>query len=196
MENNMNTAAFIIAGGKSRRFGRDKALYEYQGKKLIEHVHDALSPVFSDIAIVSSDSEKYEFLGLDIIPDIIPDLGPVGGIYTALERAGGKRVFAVACDMPCLNSEFISYMLSIADYYDVIIPFVSGFYEPLHTIYSSTCLEHVKELINRGERKITGFFEKVNVRPVSEEEIGYYDDPFYMLRNINFTEDIPGLKGS
>ncbi len=183
----------IIAGGRSGRFGSDKSLYIYENKTLIQHVFDAISPVFDDIVIVANDSEKFRFLEVPVIPDIIPGLGPIGGIYTAVEKLKAERIFIFPCDMPFLNTKFIRYMTEIPAVYDIVVPEVNGRYQPLHAIYSKNCIKAIKKNIDAEDYRMSGFFEGHNIRVVGEDEIGFYDDPFRMFKNINFREDIEGF---
>ncbi|NLV69063.1 MAG: molybdenum cofactor guanylyltransferase, partial [Spirochaetes bacterium] len=115
----MSISGCIIAGGKSGRFGSDKSLHVFNGKPLVRHVYDAVHPVIDKIFIAANDPEKFAFMGLEVVPDIIPDLGPLGGIYTALETFELKRVFVLPCDMPYLSSELISFMCSIEHNFDI-----------------------------------------------------------------------------
>ncbi|MCP4131001.1 MAG: molybdenum cofactor guanylyltransferase [bacterium] len=184
--------AYIIAGGKSKRFGTDKSLHDYEGKPLIQHIFDAVNPVFDNIYISANDGEKYSFLGVETVPDIVPDLGPIGGLYSVLCHAkenGADSAFVVPCDMPNLNADLIEYMLSIPMEYDLIIPVLGSYYEPLHAIYSIKCLDPLKELIDNNKRKIIELVDKVEIRPVGEGEIEFYDDPMFIFRNINYQED-------
>jgi molybdopterin-guanine dinucleotide biosynthesis protein A len=188
-----NIKCCIIAGGKSGRFGSDKSLHEFNGKKMISHTYDAVKKLFDEIYIIASEGEKFSFLDAKIIPDIIPGLGPIGGIYTALEKIAAspaERVFIFPCDMPFLCTEFIEYMTTIPGIYDIIIPEVNGLYQPLHAIYSKSCMNNIKRNIELEDYRMSGFYEGLNIRTVNEEEIGFYDDPFRMFRNINFKEDI------
>ena len=180
----------IIAGGRSGRFGSDKSLYVYEGKTLIQYVFDAISPVFSDIVIIATDSEKFRFLGVPVIPDIIPGLGPIGGIYTAVEKLDAERIFIFPCDMPFINTEFVRYMTEIPDIYDIVVPEVNGRYQPLHAIYSKNCITAIKRNIDAGDNRMSGFFEGHSIRAVGEDEIDFYDDPQRMFKNINFREDL------
>jgi molybdopterin-guanine dinucleotide biosynthesis protein A len=185
-----NMKACIIAGGKSGRFGSDKSIYVYEGKPLINHVLDVIKPVFDDVTLIANDREKFSFLGLDVIPDIIPGLGPIGGIYTALEKIDASRVFIFPCDMPFLNTEFVRYMSHIPDVYDVIVPKAGEFFQPLHAIYSRNSLAKIKKQIDEEDYKMSTIFEGLNIRVVGEDEIGFYEDPFMMFKNINFKADL------
>lgn len=186
-----NIKCCIIAGGKSGRFGSDKSLHMYDGKPMISHTYDAVKPVFNDVYIIASDGGKFSFLDAKIIPDIIPGLGPIGGIYTAVESIQMERVFVFPCDMPFLNTEFIRYMAEIPDYYDIIVPEVNGRYQPLHAIYSKKCVPAIRRNIDLKDYRMSGFYEGHDIRIVNEEEIGFYDDPLRMFRNINFRDDLP-----
>ncbi|HNX22602.1 MAG TPA: molybdenum cofactor guanylyltransferase [Spirochaetota bacterium] len=185
-----NIKCCIIAGGKSGRFGSDKSLHIYDGKPLISHTYDAVKPVFDEIYIIAPGGEKFSFLDAKIIPDIIPGLGPIGGIYTAVESLDLERVFIFPCDMPFINTEFIKYMTEIPDYYDIIVPELNGRYQPLHAIYSKRCADGIKRKIELKDYRMSGFYEGYNIRAVNEDEIGFYDDPFRMFKNINFREDL------
>lgn len=185
--------ACIIAGGKSGRFGNDKSVFVHEGRPLISHVLDVIKSVFDEVVIIANDSEKFSFLGLDVIPDIIPGLGPIGGIYTALEKINCPRVFILPCDMPFLNTEFIRYMSRIPDLYDVIVPKSGGHFQPLHAIYSKKCLPNIKKKIDEKIFKTNSIYSELNIRTVGEDEISFYADPFLIFKNINFRSDL-GLK--
>jgi len=186
-----NIKCCIIAGGKSGRFGSDKSLHVFNGKPMIQHTYDAVKPVFGEIFIIAPDVEKFSFLDAKVIPDIIPGLGPIGGIFTAVESLDLERVFIFPCDMPFINTDFIRYMTDIPDYYDIIVPEVNGRYQPLHAIYSKKCADGIKIKIEQKDYRMSGFYEGYNIRKVNEGEIEFYDDPLNMFRNINFREDLP-----
>jgi molybdopterin-guanine dinucleotide biosynthesis protein A len=187
-------SVFIMAGGKSRRFGSDKTLHTYRGKPLISHVYDAVSPIFESITIVADDKDKYGFLNTEVIPDVIPGLGPLGGIHSALTRTASERIFVFGADMPFINRDFISYMAEIPDYYDAVVPQPDGYYEPLHAIYRKSCLGSIEMMISSGRTKITELFGQIELRPVSDDEIYYYDESHSMFSNINRPQDAEPLE--
>lgn len=182
-------SAFIIAGGKSRRFGADKALFEYRGRPLIEHVIEAIRPVTGRIAIAADDGGRFRYLGLPCYPDAIPGAGAFGGVYTALLRSETERVFVAACDMPWLDTGLIRFIVSVSEGYDVTIPRPNGRFEPLHAVYSGACTAHMRDSLERGGRRIISFFENVSIRTVTDEEISRFGDPDRIFRNINYQED-------
>jgi len=195
-EHDMNNtiSAYILAGGKSTRFKGDKTLYSFNGKPLIEHVYEKIRPLFDETGIISNDTEKFNYLGIPVYPDIIEGKGPIGGIYTALNVSKAHRVFIFATDMPYLSGEFISYMAQLPDFYDVTVPHLYGNYEPLHAIYSKNCIPPIKDIVDADERKIIKFFQKVALREVIEDEIFFYaEDPSSIFANINYQDDITPL---
>lgn len=185
-----HTDAYIVAGGRSSRFGSDKTVHLLNDKPMISHVLEALSPIFQKIVIISDEAEKFRHLGLEIIPDAVKGAGPAGGINSALASSPGKRCFVFAADMPYINTEFIKYMLEIQSSSDIIIPFHDGFYEPLHAIYSAACGEKIKKFIAGGERSLILFFKQLSIRAVTENEILRYGKPEKIFKNINSLNDI------
>ena len=183
-------SAFILAGGESKRFGRDKSLYIYKNKPLIEHVFDVLKTIFIDISIISNDYDRYSYLRLPSFPDNINGKGPLIGIHSALCHSKTSNAFIVACDMPNIDSKFIKYLISISMGFDVIIPYINNNYEPLHAIYSRDCIVHIKKQIEDGERKISSFFDKVTVKKINKEVIDQYADCTHVFKNINFLKDL------
>jgi molybdenum cofactor guanylyltransferase len=187
-------SACIIAGGRSSRFGSDKALYPYRGRPLIEWVIEAVRPAIPEIFIAADDAERFAYLGLPCYPDEIPGMGSLGGVYTALRRAGTGRVFVVACDMPSLSTDLVRHMAALSTAFDVTVPLVRGEFEPLHAVYARPCIGHVEKCIHEGRRRIISFFEHVSVRSVTEEEIRRYGEPDRLFMNINYPEDTGNVK--
>src|SRR5437762_6813312 len=100
----MRVTGVVQAGGRSTRMGgRPKALLELSGRRIIERVVDAITPVVDDLLIVTNTPELYAFLGLSMVADVYPDHGSLGGIYSGLRAAPGDAAFTVACDMPFLH---------------------------------------------------------------------------------------------
>ncbi len=182
-------SAYIIAGGKSKRFGSDKARYRFRGKELILHVYDIISRIFEDIILVSYTPMDDLLPGIERIEDLIPDLGPIGGIHAALVHSDKPALFAVACDMPFLNADFIRYMTGFADDYDVVIPGDGDKLEPLHALYSSACRMEVRRVIEEGSKRIVSILENRNVKIIGSPERAGFRDSGKMFLNINSLGD-------
>jgi molybdopterin-guanine dinucleotide biosynthesis protein A len=184
-------SAVILAGGKSRRFGRDKSLLELAGQSLIERAVGRLAPVSDEILVVANEPDRYEALHLPVrfVADRVRGMGSLMGIYSGLSAARHRFALVVACDMPFLSESLLRYMIPLADGSDVVIPRLGQMLEPLHAIYGKTCLPHMAKLLDRHESKITAFFEDVRVRYVEEHEIARFDPEHLSFLNVNQPED-------
>jgi molybdenum cofactor guanylyltransferase len=183
-------SAVILAGGKSRRFGSNKAFAELDGRPLIERVIAVLGPVFNELTIITNNPDEYAYLGLPMYEDLVKGLGPIGGIYTGLEKIRHTRGFFVACDMPFLNENLIRYMASLSNGFDAVVPKVDWKMEPLHAIYSKNCLPAIIELIAAGECMINRFFQQLRVRFLDEDEIRGHDPLLRSFYNINKPDEL------
>ncbi|RLB41767.1 MAG: molybdenum cofactor guanylyltransferase [Deltaproteobacteria bacterium] len=184
----------ILAGGKSARYGRNKALENIGGKALIEHVVDTVRPLFQDIIVITNTPSEYSHLGLEMHQDIIKGLGPIGGIYTALKVIKEDYGFVVACDMPFLNKALITYMVSLKKGFDVVVPRMGWKIEALHAIYNRGCIEQIEKNIQGKIYQVMRVFDSVNVRYVDEEEIKKFDPDLKSFLNINRPHDLRRLE--
>jgi len=180
----------ILAGGKSSRYGKNKALEKIDGIPLIERVIRIIRPLFQDLIIITNTPETYAHLELPMYADIIKGLGPIGGIYTGLAMLSGYAGFFVACDMPRLNPELIAYMVTERGRFDVVVPRISGMMEALHALYGKGCLPFVKRLIDMREYQTIRIFKEVSVRYIEEDEIRSFDPQLRSFLNINRPEEL------
>lgn len=194
----------VLAGGKSTRMGTNKAVLEVGGRTLIESVVEKLHALFPEVLIIANSPELYETLGPKVFPDLIPDKGSLGGLYTGLFYASYAYAFFAACDMPFLNPDLITFMKAIVEEglgpppsghmeccpYDVVIPKAQGELHPLHAIYSKRCLPFMRELIDRDHLKIVAFFPQVRVKVMEEETIRRFDPSLLSLFNANTPEEL------
>ena len=181
----------ILAGGKSRRFGSNKALAFLQGKPLIQHVADIVSSVFNDSLLVTNTPGQYDFLNIPMIRDRYQDMGPLAGIHAALLQISTPRAFVVACDMPNLSPELIQYMCNINEQdYDVIIPWLEKGQEPLFGIYHKKSLAVIDSYLQQKDCQIIKALEDLQVRRVSEQEILSITGDLTCFKNINRPADI------
>ncbi len=182
----MRITGVIQAGGKSTRMGgRPKALMELGGRRIIERVVGALEGAVDDLLVVTNTPDLYAFLGLPMVPDVYPEGGSLGGIYSGLTAAAGEAAFTVACDMPFLRREVVRLVVERAGLADVVIPRVGGQYETLHAVYHKTCRPHMEARLARGQLKIVGFFDQVRVVTIDEAEVAPYGDPTVVFMNVN-----------
>jgi molybdopterin-guanine dinucleotide biosynthesis protein A len=180
----------ILAGGKSLRYGTNKALVEVDGIRLIERVIRVIQPLFEKLMIITNTPREYDYLRIPMHEDIIKGLGPLGGVYTGLNIMSTESGFFVACDMPFLQGDLIRHMVEIKADFDAVVPKVDWKIEPLHAIYTRNCLPAVKKLIDANGYQIIRFFDNVRVRYVKEEEIRSFDSELKSFLNVNSPEEL------
>lgn len=180
----------VLAGGRSLRYGTNKALVLLDGIPLIERVCQVLKRVSDPVIVSTNEPELFQFLGLPMVRDRIPGLGPLSGIHAGLSIMPGEAALFVACDMPNLNAELIRFMGSMRGAADAVVPRVCGLPEPLHAIYGKTCLAPVSHAIENGEHRIVSFFPDIRIRYIEEEQIRRFDPNLDVFANINRPEEL------
>ena len=194
----MEISSIILAGGKSIRFGHDKVLERIGSTSLIEKVISRVKPISREIIIVTAKERTFARLAnrpeIQIVSDIFPGQGSLGGLYTGLLKSGSFYNLVVAADMPFLNGSLLRYMLNVADGYDLVIPRVNNWYEPLHAIYSKNCINPIKSILEEGKKVIVELFNYVKVRFIEVKEIDRFDPKRLSFFNINTQEDLERAK--
>ena len=184
----------ILAGGKSKRMGENKAFIDAGGAPLFERVYRVFKEIFSEIIIVANDTRPFERYEARLQKDIILNKGALGGLYTGLLHASSYHAFCTACDMPLLNLWVIKYMTEERNKYDVIVPKTHDGLHPLHAIYSKKCLNPMRQLLNRDDLKIVNFFHQVRVRYIEEMEIRELDPHMRSFINVNTEEEMEAVR--
>jgi molybdopterin-guanine dinucleotide biosynthesis protein A len=188
------TTGVVLAGGKSSRFGRNKALVEVDGIRLIDRVTGVMSSIFHHLMLSTNTPQEYAYLQLPMFEDVIKGLGPIGGILTGLESISDEAGFFVACDMPFLNRELVRYMVGAREDFDAVVPRVGWKIEALHALYTKRCIPAIRELIDSGERQTIKFFQKVRIKFIEEEEIRTFDPELRSFFNINSLEELHNIR--
>lgn len=187
---------FVLAGGKSSRMGTDKALLRLGSKTIIERVVEVIGLVCDPVILVTNSPSSYSFLGLEIVGDLLPGRGALGGLHSALFFSPTPRALVVGCDMPLLNTDLLRYLATRSERWEVVVPRVGQWLEPLHAIYSKSCLRPAEQLLLAGGRRITEFYPRVRVLEVTEEELRRMDPELRSLVNVNTPEDLARLERS
>jgi molybdopterin-guanine dinucleotide biosynthesis protein A len=179
----------VLAGGKSSRMGRPKALLSFGGEPLIVHIVRALNRIFAETVVVTAPGQEMPELPVKFVRDEVPYQGPVGGIYYGLKAAGGEFSFVTSCDVAFVNSPLISYLTSQIPEYDVVVPYWQDRFQPLHAVYRRTVLPLLAGQLERGELRPVYLFDKVRTRRVAEEEIRSFDPQGLSFFNMNTPAD-------
>jgi molybdopterin-guanine dinucleotide biosynthesis protein A len=152
--NKIDAACLILAGGKGKRLTPDKPLLEIDGVPIIERTVKVASSLFKEVIIVTNTPEKYEFLGLKLVPDQRKGCGPLMGIYSGLCEAKYDTVFACAADMPFLDQEMIRAQFREMDGYDIVVPYPRDKPEFLHAFYRKNCLPLMRQALDADRFKV------------------------------------------
>jgi hypothetical protein len=166
----MRVAGFVLAGGRSTRMGRDKALLPWGAGTLLEHIAGVVRETLGNVAVIGRE-----------IPDLIPDCGPLGGLLTALQNTDADRVLIVACDMPHLTPELLRD-LGRGDA-DAMVAETDGRLHPLCASYHRRVLPLVEALVVQRSLKMHDFLSQIQVQRVPADA--------KLLKNLNTPEDLP-----
>jgi FdhD protein len=182
-------AGVILAGGKSSRMGRNKALLPYNGKPLIETVYRVMAELFDQVAIVTNSPDDYSFLPCLKIPDIHVGMGSIAGIHAGLQWSPEERIFVAGCDMPFLEKEIIRHLAALSVHESGVVPCTPGGYEPLHAIYSKRLLPLLEEALKSDRKRIIDLVALMGAKVVTAEEIAAVSPQFRSFINLNTPED-------
>jgi molybdenum cofactor guanylyltransferase len=184
-----DATAVLLAGGESRRMGRDKCLLPVAGRPMIEHVYRQLDPNFREVLISCARAGKYAFLGAREVPDETPGQGPLMGILSALSAAAHDLCAVVACDIPEVDVRLVRRMLRAAEGYDAVVPRSSEEHrEPLFAVYRRSVLPAAREALAAGRRRVDAIYAKCRVRFLEL-------DSGERLHNINTDDDYRRFAG-
>ena len=191
--------SIILAGGQSRRMGRNKALLRLtpDGPTLIEQVIAAVAP-FGPIVLVTNTPDPYAFLNLPMVPDTSLGQGPLAGLYSGLEAATTRYNFVLACDMPRLQPALLRHMAALPHEYDVLVPRWTApggeeQLETLHAIYSKACLPAIAECLQRGRLRMIAFYPAVRVQYLDEPDLRRHDPTLASFRKLNTPDEVAEL---
>ena len=190
----MDVSGIVLAGGMSRRLGRNKAVELFDGEPLIRRVISRIDEVAEEAVVVVANADAGAGLPLPhharTAADIYPERGSLGGIFTGLTHARGGWGVVVACDMPFLNTGLLAYLLSLREGYDAVVPVLEDRPEPTHAAYSKACLEYIEPYLIAGDLKIARFFDHVRVNLVPQEQVERFDPDHLSFFNVNTEKDL------
>lgn len=183
----------LLAGGKSRRMGTDKALLTHKGKTFLATIMDNFKDYDSRI-IVTNDRNKHRYEGALTIEDLYEDMGPLCGIYTGLCQSKTEKNGVVTVDAPFLPSALMAHMMAISDGADVVVPKLDGRLYPLCAVYKKSIAGVLGDAMARDQRRVQDVIAGLKVRFVPKEELEVFGDPYRMLLNINTKADYEEIR--
>ncbi len=181
----MKATAIIMAGGNSTRMGQDKDMLLISRQPMIKHIYNQLHPYFNQVLISSNDVSKYDFLGIDVIPDRVADKGPLVGIGSALKVSANEVNFVIACDIPEVDMNLVRRMVKESRDFDAVVPTTGpSQYEPLFAVYKKSTLAAIDKAIAAGNYRIIDPLKCCSVKYIDLAKIGAQP-----LRNLNTKND-------
>jgi molybdopterin-guanine dinucleotide biosynthesis protein A len=185
----LSVTGVVLAGGESRRMGRDKAFLELGGRPLIEIVVERMARVCAEVLVVAGDTRPYAGLGVAVVGDRFRGVGVLGGLHAGLEAAAHDLALAVGCDMPFLNPALLRVFVGWVEGFDVALLRQGEQVEPLHAVYRRTCLPAMEAAIRAGQRRVISFFPQVRVRYIPSDDVTPLDPALRSFRNVNTSGD-------
>src|ERR1700730_8112500 len=178
----------ILAGGLSRRMGRDKASLPAGDGTLIEHLARRLAPVV-DETIIAGGAGLPTLAGVRMGADHSPGLGPLAGIHAGLAAASFPHVWVVGCDLPDADPALADLFLGLADGYDAVVPRIDAEPQGVCALYERALASRINGLLVAGERRVKSLLGAINVRYVTSDELRVVDRELRSFRNINTPAD-------
>jgi molybdopterin-guanine dinucleotide biosynthesis protein A len=192
--------AVVLAGGKSSRLAFDKQTIRIKGKLIAVYIGELLSQEFSQVLIISNKPELYgEDCPYKVIPDVLPGLGPKGGILSGLLGAefSGDMVYFTGCDMPFVNLEYVRYLKKLLIQSPAITQVAlarkNGYFEPLNAFYSKALIPEILSQLDEGNNKISTLYTKESTLVVEESALKELDPADVMFINLNTQRDFEKL---
>lgn len=190
-----DTTAIILAGGKSKRMGKEKALLHIGEKTIIEILVDKLKSFFPNIILSTNNPENFTFLKIRIVEDFYKNVGPLGGIHAGLAESETNRNFIISCDLPLMSDEFINYICSYKTDKKIVVCKTGDYIEPTFGIYSKKIVDELEIILNLNlqyglspkDISIQNAIEKIGAEIIDATKLPFYnEDVFY---NMNTFED-------
>ena len=188
----LSISGVLLAGGKSRRMGKDKRHLTLEGKTLFDRSLEVLLEIFQEVIVVlGQDDFSVQYHDVRIVYDVIPNRAAAGGLYTGLQYALNPKVFVVACDMPFLNAQVIRYMASISNDSDITLAELAHGPQTMHALYSKRCLPLLEGMVKSENLRLQDLLESPNltIQKVPECEIIPFDKHCLSFMNVNSPSD-------
>ena len=192
----LDATAFILAGGKSSRMGRDKAFLQLRDETLLAHALKLAGAVTEEVRIVG-DATKFSPFGR-VVEDVYRNRGPLGGIHAALSASSTDLNLMLAVDLPFVDADFLQYLLSRARESTAIVtlPRAAGGLQPLCAVYRRPFAEIAEEALRNGRNKIDSLFAKAGTCVIEDDELVRAGFSSEMFHNLNTPDDLKKAQSS
>jgi molybdenum cofactor guanylyltransferase len=182
----------VLAGGKSSRMGRDKALLPFLGKPLIERIVSRLCLIAGEVILSTDNPDLYSKYDWKIVVDEVMDSGPLAGFCASFKAASFPMIAVVACDMPFVNEMLFNKLIQDCHRKkaDAAIPASPRGLEPMHAVFfKEPCLPVIQESFQNGELEIINWVNKINLLVLGKDQVSKFDPNYSMFINVNTQEE-------
>lgn len=196
-----NLMGVVLAGGRSRRFGADKALFNLAGRPMAAWALDALKAATALQVVVGNDPRVADALGVPGRPDRLPNRGPLGGLQSGLAWAreeGYGGVFLLACDLPLMSAGLVARILEAwPDDALGVVPESSGplGFEPLCAGYRVGALPILHELLREGAQPVEAALSRMGAHRIPLARLGSHSELVRAFTNVNTPESAEEAEG-
>jgi molybdopterin-guanine dinucleotide biosynthesis protein A len=186
-------SAAILAGGRARRMqGLDKSALDIGGRSILSRQIIVLQALTPELLIVANDAARFAAAGVRVVPDRVPDAGPLGGLYTALLATTTPYLVLVACDMPFLRLPFLEHLvtrLQAEPDAQVAVPRTADTYHPLCAVYARSLTPRIAGRLARRDLEMAGMLRDAHRIEIGPDELARFDPDGLMLCNVNTPHD-------
>ena len=191
----MTVAGYVLAGGGSTRFGRDKALIEFDGQPMLLRMRELLHSVVGDVKVIAAPG-KYAEIGVTSEADRWPGEGPLGGIITSLQLAARSQCTSqwnliIGCDMPFLTREWLAHLAKQAQAgtAEVVVPRSTSGLEPLCACWRTSANTKLQRAFEEGIRKVTDAMKRLDMEVLDDPDWTRFDTAGRLFWNMNTPAD-------
>lgn len=190
------STGIILAGGRSQRMGRDKALLPLPTNRqvtFVEHLAALLASACSEVIVVARNAEQaasFALSGVRVTTDILPNTGPLMGLYSGLCLTRTSHALVTAVDMPFVLPSLVSFLLSQPRDDALLIPVVENVPQVLLAVYPRATLPLIENRLQAGRRDPSSLLEDASVRYIEEEQLRKIDPQLRSFINVNTPDQL------
>jgi molybdopterin-guanine dinucleotide biosynthesis protein A len=189
MNRTLHKTGIILAGGKSSRMGTEKGLVVFKNKALIQYAIEILLDLCDEI-LISTSSSAYSHLGYPIVSDLIPDSGPMIGIYSSLLVSKNEDNLVLSCDMPFVTPRIFGLLEDAGRSASICVPcYENDHYEPLCGVYKRSALKDFERFIEKKNFKLPDLYKEAYFSALKVNDLDPPLPKHYFL-NINSRDDL------
>jgi len=180
----------ILAGGRSLRMGRPKARLKLDDQCLIQCVIDRLARVCPELVVVTDRPASFADLPWDVVADLVPNLGPLGGLLTAATLWPGRPLLVAGCDAPFVEPDFLHTLIRAARGHDKIVIARFGIHlQPLPALFPARVRPPLTGLVRAGERQLRALWDVAGAHILDEATVRTVDPEGLSFVNLNTPQE-------